>query len=138
MALTMRKLKGQDTFTILRLLSKLGVKDLVTEVFDSSKSNDVKDLAESASERGGNLIAVLAEALTEKLPEVQDDLNGFLADITETDLATIIDLDFEEYLDLIMDFFKKEELVGFIQRVSSFSNMGSTGSKTHSTNDTAM
>ena len=93
---------------------------------------------EDVRERGSNLIAVLVEALTEKLPEVQDELNAFLADLTETDVATIMDLDFEDYIGLIIMFFKKEELVNFTKQLSSLSDMGSTSSKTSSTNDTAM
>lgn len=136
MTLEMRKLKGQDTFTILRLLSKLGVKDLVSEIFANSSTPE--EAMEDVRERGSNLIAVLVEALTEKLPEVQDELNAFLADLTETDVATIMDLDFEEYIGLIIAFFKKEELVNFTKQLSSLSGMGSTSSKTSSTNDTAM
>lgn len=136
MTLEMRKLKGQDTFTILRLLSKLGVKDLVSEIFANSSTPE--EAMEDVRERGSNLIAVLVEALTEKLPEVQDELNAFLADLTETDVATIMDLDFEDYIGLIITFFKKEELVNFTKQLSSLSGMGSTSSKTSSTNDTAM
>jgi len=136
MTLEMRKLKGQDTFTILRLLSKLGVKDLVSEIFANSSTPE--EAMEDVRERGSNLIAVLVEALTEKLPEVQDELNAFLADLTETDVATIMDLDFEDYIGLIIAFFKKEELVNFTKQLSSLSGMGSTSSKTSSTNDTAM
>lgn len=136
MTLKMRKLKGQDTFTILRLLSKLGVKDLVSEVF--ANSSTAEEAMEDVRKRGSNLIAVLIEALTEKLPDIQDDLNQFLADLTETDVATIMDLDFEDYIGLIIAFFKKEELVNFIKQLSSLSDLGSTSSKTSSSNDTAM
>ena len=136
MTLEMRKLKGQDTFTILRLLSKLGVKDLVSEIF--ANSSTAEEAMEDVRKKGSNLIAVLIEALTEKLPTIQDELNAFLADLTETDVATIMDLDFEEYIGLIIAFFKKEELVNFTKQLSSLSGMGSTSSKTSSTNDTAM
>lgn len=136
MTLEMRKLKGQDTFTILRLLSKLGVKDLVSEIF--ANSSTAEEAMEDVRKKGSNLIAILVEALTEKLPEVQDELNAFLADLTETDVATIMDLDFEDYIGLIIAFFKKEELVNFTKQLSSLSGMGSTSSKTSSTNDTAM
>lgn len=136
MTLEMRKLKGQDTFTILRLLSKLGVKDLVSEIF--ANSSTAEEAMEDVRKKGSNLIAVLIEALTEKLPTIQDELNAFLADLTETDVATIMDLDFEDYIGLIIAFFKKEELVNFTKQLSSLSGMGSTSSKTSSTNDTAM
>lgn len=136
MTLEMRKLKGQDTFTILRLLSKLGVKELVSEVF--ANSSTAEEAMEDVRKKGSNLIAVLIEALTEKLPEVQDELNAFLADLTETDVPTIMDLDFEDYIGLVIAFFKKEELVNFTKQLSSLSGMGSTSSKTSSTNDTAM
>lgn len=136
MTLEMRKLKGQDTFTILRLLSKLGVKDLVSEIF--ANSSTAEEAMEDVRKKGSNLIAVLIEALTEKLPTIQDELNAFLADLTETDVATIMDLDFEDYIGLIITFFKKEELVNFTKQLSSLSDMGSTSSKTSSTNDTAM
>lgn len=115
--LEMRTLKGQDTFTILRLLSKLGIKDIITEIFTKEKDD------EDAQARGAKIIATLTDALTEKLPLVQDDLNAFLADLTNTEVAVIMDLDFEPYMDLIMDFVQKEELKSFLTRALSFSNM---------------
>lgn len=110
--LKLRVLKGQDTFTLLRLFSKLGVKNLINEIFNQPKTDE--------ENRGGQIISALAEALTEKLPDVQDELNAFLADLAETDVAVIIDLDFSEYMALIFEFFNKEELTNFIQQLSSF------------------
>lgn len=121
----MRKLKGTDIFTVLRLLSKLGVKDLVLDTFgktDLSKVKDATDVKLLAEGKGANLIAVVVETLTDKLPLIEDDLNQFLGDLTGNDAKEIADLEFGEYMQLIMDFFKKEELKDFFQQLSLFSN----------------
>lgn len=121
----MRKLKGTDIFKVLRLLSKLGVKDLVLDMFgntDLAKVKDATDVKLLADGKGANLMAVIFETLTEKLPLIEDDLNQFLGDLTGNDAKEIADLEFGEYMQLIMDFFKKEELKDFFQQLSLFSN----------------
>lgn len=121
----MRKLKGTDIFKVLRLLSKLGVKDLVFDMFgntDLAKVKDATDVKLLADGKGANLMAVIFETLTEKLPLIEDDLNQFLGDLTGNDAKEIADLEFGEYMQLIMDFFKKEELKDFFQQLSLFSN----------------
>lgn len=125
MNLQMRKLKGTDIFKVLRLLSKLGVKDLVLDMFgntDLAKVKDATDVKLLADGKGANLMAVIFETLTEKLPLIEDDLNQFLGDLTGNDAKEIADLEFGEYMQLIMDFFKKEELKDFFQQLSLFSN----------------
>lgn len=125
MNLQMRKLKGTDIFKVLRLLSKLGVKDLVFDMFgntDLAKVKDATDVKLLADGKGANLMAVIFETLTEKLPLIEDDLNQFLGDLTGNDAKEIADLEFGEYMQLIMDFFKKEELKDFFQQLSLFSN----------------
>lgn len=125
MNLQMRKLKGTDIFTVLRLLSKLGVKDLVFDMFgntDLAKVKDATDVKLLADGKGANLMAVIFETLTEKLPLIEDDLNQFLGDLTGNDAKEIADLEFGEYMQLIMDFFKKEELKDFFQQLSLFSS----------------
>ena len=125
MNLQMRTLKGTDIFTVLRLLSKLGVKDLVFDMFgntDLAKVKDTKDLAILQNDKGLNFMAVIFETLTEKLPLIEDDLNQFLGELTGNDAKDIAELEFGEYMQLIMDFFKKEELRDFFQQLSLFSN----------------
>lgn len=125
MNLQMRKLKGTDIFKVLRLLSKLGVKDLVFDMFgntDLAKVKDATDVKLLADGKGANLMAVIFETLTDKLPLIEDDLNQFLGDLTGNDAKEIADLEFGEYMQLIMDFFKKEELKDFFQQLSLFSN----------------
>lgn len=121
----MRKLKGTDIFTVLRLLSKLGVKDLVLDMFgntDLAKVKDATDVKLLADGKGANLMAVLVETLTDKLPTIETELNQFLGELTGNDAKEIADLEFGEYMQLIMDFFKKEELKDFFQQLSLFSN----------------
>ncbi|WPC08606.1 hypothetical protein [Globicatella sp. PHS-GS-PNBC-21-1553] len=125
MNLQMRKLKGTDIFTVLRLLSKLGVKDLVFDMFgntDLAKVKDATDVKLLADGKGANLMAVLVETLTDKLPTIETELNQFLGELTGNDAKDIAELEFGEYMQLIMDFFKKEELKDFFQQLSLFSN----------------
>lgn len=116
MTLQMRGLKALDTFKVLSLIGKLGVKELIEQMFDGSKTKKVEDLVEV---RGQKLLTELFDVLVTKLPLVETELNTFLADLCATDLKTIQELPFLEYIALIKAFFAKPELKDFLAFLSS-------------------
>ena len=127
--LTMRELKGSDTFKMLSIINKLGAGDLIKGVFGEDDSLNLKDFKEKkptkaemdeiVEKRGAGIVVQVVSILTEKLPTIEVELNTFLGELTETDAETVGDLPFDKYIELITDFFKKEELKSFFSSLTS-------------------
>lgn len=127
--LTMRELKGSDTFKMLNIINKLGAGDLIKGVFGKDDNSNLKDfkgkqptkaeMAEMAEKRGADIVVQVVSILTEKLPTIEVELNTFLGELTETDAETVGNLPFDKYIELIADFFKKEELKSFFSSLTS-------------------
>lgn len=133
--LKMRELRGSDTFKVLTLINKLGVTDLVKKVFtgdsmdelvalkghlDKKPTKKEQEAIQKATEGEGlDLIIELVEVATNKLPLIEQDLNKFLGELTDTDADTIGNLPIGDYFGLIKEFFAKEELKSFLSSISS-------------------
>ena len=127
--LTMRKLKGSDTFKMLAIIGKLDIADLIKDIFgqeDNLSMGDFKgkkptkaEMEAIAEKRGTEVMIQVVGVLTTKLPDIEVELNSFLGELTGTDHETIGDLPFDEYIELVTDFFKKEELKSFFSSLTS-------------------
>lgn len=116
--LKMRKLTGQDTFKILGLLDELEVADLFTGL--SVDTSNVENVGETI--QGATFLNKLIKSLTKNLPNMQDEVNEFLADIYQTDIETILELSFKDYINLVIEFFKHDDFKDFLTFISSSSN----------------
>lgn len=132
----MRELKGDDIFVMLSILGKLDVQDdvmdLIDKQFETGKSislNDRKSKKLTKAEqveqeimiekRGAKMVGGIAFTVIKNIGKAKDDINAFLADLTGEDVSK---LSMPEYVKLISDFFKKEELKDFFKSMSSLLN----------------
>lgn len=113
MAIEMRTLKGSDTFKMLGILGKLGIKD------DFEKLINGQQAGESDQAVGAKMMASLLQTVMVNIGNVEEDLNTFLADLTGKTVPEIQELDFSEYAGLVKDFFKKPELLDFFKSFAS-------------------
>ena len=116
MEFELRELKGSDIFRVSGIIGKLDIKDELVAIFkggEDDKSDDVEG-------RGMEIIAGLAQSIMVKLPEVEKDLNAFLADLAGMKLKEIQDLSLTDYMALLQAFVKKEELLSFFKSITSF------------------
>lgn len=127
MTLEMRELRGDDLFTILNIVTKLGIKDEFVKLFDGAvadaKANDENEDADKSineSVMGVKVVAALLQVVLGNLSVVKHELNSLLADLTGQTEQQIADLPFSDYTGLIMAFFKKPELTDFFHSIASF------------------
>lgn len=118
--LEMRKLGGQDTFLMLKIMSKTGAKDGIKEFL--SKQGNLKKGKKTESEYqkiGMEVMLDIADIVMCNLDNAKDDINKLLSNLCNTTVKEIEKLDFLEYNSLIMNFFKKEELKNFFKVIFS-------------------
>lgn len=104
----MRKLDGQDLFPIIKILGKLGIAEDLKSIFGG------KYQGENEEEIGKEVIFDIIERALIKLENIKDELNKLLASLINKEIEDIKKLDIVEYTQLVVDFFKKEELKGFL------------------------
>lgn len=109
----LRELKGSDLFKVSGIIGKLDIKDELLGAFQGATSEDVET-------RGMEVIAGLAQSIMVRLPEIEKDLNTFLAELAGVKLKTVQDLPLNDYMALLSAFLKKEELKSFLASVTSF------------------
>ena len=118
--LEMRKLSGQDTFLMLKIMSKTGAKKGIKEFLSKQGSFGKGDKTEEDNKKIGiDVMLDVADTIMSNLENAQEDINKLLANLCGIKVKEIEQLDFMEYNTLIMDFFKKEELKSFFKLIFS-------------------
>lgn len=118
--LEMRKLSGQDTFLMLKIMSKTGAKKGIKEFLSKQGSFGKGDKTEEDYQKIGiDVMLDVADTIMSNLENAQEDINKLSANLCGMKVKEIEQLDFMEYNTLIMDFFKKEELKSFFKLIFS-------------------
>ncbi|GAB6149958.1 hypothetical protein [Clostridium novyi] len=118
--LEMRKLGGQDTFLMLKIMSRTGAKNAIKEFLKKQGGfGKDKKTEEDYKAIGIEVMLDVADTVMCNLDNAQSDINKLLANLCDVKVKEIEQLDFMEYNTLIMDFFKKEELKVFFKLIFS-------------------
>lgn len=142
--LEMRELKGDDLFTLLNIIGKLDIKDEFMKMFEENlkseenklkpqdhkkkeptKAEKAKALEEkkkkelAAQKRGMEAAASLMQKVLMNANKLKIEINDLLSDLTGEELKVIQSLKLMEYTNLIIRFFKKEELKDFFTSIAS-------------------
>lgn len=124
MVLKLRELKGNDIFSVLRLVNTLKLTEPLKELISGNMKDKI--IQSLSTEEDVNTDSVgfefaihLAELVIQNLPNAQDEVNDFLADLTETDKKTVEELPLKEYVGLIKDFFTHSDLGELVESLSS-------------------
>ncbi|MDU2489635.1 MAG: hypothetical protein E7D27_03440 [Clostridium celatum] len=119
--LKMRKLNGQDLFPMLKILSKVKVKDMVLDFLKKrdklSKSKELTE--EETKEIGMEVFADIIDTAMCNLDLAKDEINRLLAILCNVTIDEIQSLGMIEYTTLVMEFLSKEELSDFFKCISS-------------------
>lgn len=123
--ITMRKLSGQDLFPMLKILSKVKVKDMILDFI--KKRDEISKTGEGSKEYteeetrsiGMELFADIINTTLCNLDYAKEDINLLLASVCNKEPNEIRSLDMLQYTNLLMDFFSKEELVDFFKCIAS-------------------
>ncbi|ELC8435090.1 hypothetical protein [Clostridium perfringens] len=118
--LEMRELSGQDTFLMLKVMSKTGAKKGIKEFLGKQGSFGKGDKTEEEYQKIGiEVMLDVADTIMANLDNAKEDINKLLANLCEVEVEEIKSLHFLEYNTLVFDFFKKEELKGFLKLIFS-------------------
>ena len=137
----LRELRGDDMFSMLSIIGKLDIKDDLVELFEKQQDKDSQLLGHLAKKptkaekekqermlekRGMQMIAGLIQTILANINKAKLDINTFLADLTNTSIQEIQGLNFVDYTQLLVKFFKKPELKDFLTSISSILGSGNT------------
>lgn len=137
----LRELRGDDMFSMLSIIGKLDIKDDLVELFEKQQEKDSKLLGHLSKKptkaekekqekmlekRGMQMIAGLIQTILANINKAKLDINTFLADLTNTSIQEIQELNFVDYTQLLVKFFKKPELKDFLTSISSILGSGNT------------
>lgn len=127
MLYTFRKLNSTDIFKMIRVIKKLNIKELGS-CFDKEtlkkivqeKKEESQEIEESQEESleisvGIDVILRIVDVLLGSLEECENELYDLLSNCSNLSIEQIKALDINIFLEMIIDFLKKEELKDFIE-----------------------
>lgn len=128
-----RKLKATDIGTMTKLIKKIGISKIKdcfkSEEIGTLMSNFQKEESETEEKEietsdnsliikaGIEVVTQLVQIVIDSYSDCEPELHKLLSDTSNLSLEEVQDLDFEVFIDMLLDFFRKEEFMGFLKRV---------------------
>ena len=119
-----RTLSAEDVFPMFTIISKIGVNEFAA-CFDGEKMQAMIQQAanggegnKAASIVGVSVVLEIANVLCSNLPKCKDDIYKLLAQTSNLTADEIKTLDAVVFLQMVIDFIKKDEFKDFIKVVS--------------------
>lgn len=117
---TFRKLRATDIGLMTAIIKKIGI-NKVAECF----KNDEVRKAISNKDNNDNLFMSVGITIVSELVQIvvgaysdcEKEIHKLLSDTSDLTLEEVQNLELDEFFDMLFDFFKKEELVGFLKHV---------------------
>lgn len=116
-ALTMRRLRADDLFTMMRILSKIGVNDLRSVMPNKTAVQRVREGSESAESLGVTVALMLADKLLARLPDCKAEIYTLLADLSGKTPAEIAALDMVVFAEAVFTLMVSEDFRDFFTRL---------------------
>lgn len=122
---TFRKLNSTDTFLMFKILGKIGINEF-TQSFGADKVQEMiasftggKAISEKTTTLVGiSVILEMANVVFANLSKCEDEIYQLLSNTSNLTVAEIKELDFATFVEMVIDFIKKEEFKDFIKVVS--------------------
>lgn len=122
--LTLRPLRGDDIFAVFDLVDKLELIEPLTDLVKGNLRQTFLEVANSENNEqdpdvavGMEIVLQLSKIAVRNVPKARTEINDLLGDLTGTDAQTVANLPIKEYLDLVTDFFKHNDLRELLQPV---------------------
>lgn len=115
---TFRTLNSTDIFPVIRIVRKIGINKFKA-LFNSSDIQAVmgNENAEMSDEAGISLMLELAQVVLDGLDDCEKDIFELLARTSDKTIEEIKNFDVVTFTEMLIDFFKKEELKDFLRAV---------------------
>lgn len=117
---TFRKLESTDTFLMFKIIGKIGIKDFIS----TFNKDDMTDLFKGAKDDGAfaklgiSVVLELANLIVTNIPNCETEIYQLLSNTSNLSVDEVKKLDFATFMEMIVDFIKKEEFKDFIKVVS--------------------
>ena len=116
---TFRTLNSTDTFLMFKILGKIGI----NEFTDCFNKDSVKQMLTGGSDMATTIgISVMMEAanvIIGNLPKCEQEIYQMLSNTSNLSVEQIQELDFVTFIQMVIDFIKKDEFKDFIKVVSA-------------------
>lgn len=119
----LRKLQATDLFGMVKILNKIGLKNIkdaidVNEIKEMRKALTEGNEAQVMSEIGMNVVMSVVGVVFEHLPSVETDLYNFVGSVANMKAKDVAKMDVGDFMDLLISIAKKEEFKDFFNRAS--------------------
>lgn len=119
----MRKLSSMDLFPLLNIMAKIGIKDLIQEVF-KQRAEYVKKAKEGKTESdsaivGAEVMAQITELVFMNIGRAQNEINTLLSKLCDVTKKEIESLSMSEYVGLVTNFLSQEEFKASLNVIMS-------------------
>ena len=119
----LRNLQASDIFTMVKILNGIGLTKIKSaidfeKIKELRKNMTDKNADDIASQVGTDVILSVVSVIFENLPAIESDIYKFVGSLAGIKPTEVAKLDFNVFVDLIFDIFKKEEFVDFFKRAS--------------------
>lgn len=124
MKYTFRKLNSTDVFLMFKIIGKIGINEF-TAAFD--KDTVKKMVAESDNEASPTIVGIsvaleIANTIIGNLPKCEQEIYQMLSNTSNLSVKQVKELDFVTFVEMVIDFVKKEEFKDFIKVASRLFN----------------
>ena len=124
-AYTLRDLSADDLFVVLKIVNKIGVKEVKNCFSAAEMKNDIQTLANAAGDENSEFVAAVvlsvmmsvASLIIERLPECKTELYDFLASLSGMKAKEVAAMPMGEFFGMVMDVLKHPSFTDFFQRV---------------------
>ena len=119
----LRKLQATDLFGMVKILNKIGLKNIK----DAIDVNEIKEMrngltegneAQVMSDIGMNVVMSVLGVVFEHLPSVETDLYNFVGSVANMKAKDVAKMDVGDFMDLLISIAQKEEFKDFFNRAS--------------------
>lgn len=119
----LRKLQATDLFGMVKILNKIGLKNIkdaidVNEIKEMRKGLTEGNEAQVMSDIGMNVVMSVLGVVFEHLPSVETDLYNFVGSVANMKAKDVAKMDVGDFMDLLISIAQKEEFKDFFNRAS--------------------
>ena len=124
-AYTLRDMNADDLFVVLKIINKIGVK----EVKNCFSAVEMKENLQAVASAGGdenneyvaavglNVMMSIAGLVVERLPECKTEIYQFLSSLSGMKVDEVAAMPMADFFGMVMDVFKHPSFNDFFQRV---------------------
>lgn len=127
MSFELRELKATDIMPMVKILSKIGLKNIKESFSEENLKAMISSIngetnEEKATYLGFSLIVDIVDIILENLPSCENEIYSFLAGLSGKTVDEIKDLGLGEFTTMIIEVIQKEEFKDFFKAVSKSFN----------------